>query len=117
MPRGDRKVRPVLLKLTGLLLAVVLILAATGCDPRAPISVENRTDQTLTIWINDYEIGNVSPWETIENNGVAFIYNDYLVRAKDSEGNLIFSRSVSTHEILASKDMDEIDFLVVIEAQ
>jgi len=102
--------RRLLVSLPVLLLTLLLMFVTNGCEPAAPISVENRTDQTLTVWINDYEIGEVATGETVANESISVVLSKYLIEAKDKSGNLVFSREVPGLEVRSG------GVLIVIEA-
>jgi len=89
-----------------LLLSLLLVGACFG-DPAAPIRIENRTDQSLTIFINDIYVGDVAPGVEIKNKRVTF-YGEFLIEARDAQGETIHSEKFTYEEL------KRIDWKVVI---
>ncbi len=58
------------LLLLSFIAVAALLLTAIACEPAAPIRIKNQTDQILTIFINEREIGSVKPGEEIRNENI-----------------------------------------------
>ena len=94
--------------MTLLFLIGVLLLGGVACERGAPIQVENKTNEVLTIYIDEYQIGDVKPNHKIKND-LVFVGQDwYFIEAYDTQGNVIYSHKFSEDEL------KEIDWKVVI---
>ncbi len=82
-----------------LLIVNVLIIAVVGCEVLAPIQIENKTSETLTIYIDEYHIGDVKPNAKIKNDTVFAGQDWYLIKAYDAQGNTVYSHKFSDEEI------------------
>jgi hypothetical protein len=81
------------------MLLVVLLPVAVGCEPPLVLEFENRTDQVLTIYVDGYRIDDVKPGETIERETVAAIGLDYLIEARNANGEVVYSKVFTGREI------------------
>jgi hypothetical protein len=85
--------RRAVLCLVSILILISVLLVSTSC----PISwlfkliVENQTEYDLTISVNDYEIGNVSPGEEISNS-FSIDTGKFYIEAKNLQGETVFSK-------------------------
>ncbi len=75
-----------------------------ACEPDIPIRVINQTDQTLAIFINGHSIGDVRPSAEIKNTTVSAVLKEYLIKARNTQGNTIYSRSFTFDQL--SRDMN-----------
>ncbi len=84
---------------------VSIFAVSTACwgSPNFELIVENQTQHDLTIYVNDYEIGNVSPGEQVKDTGLLWDTGKYHVEAKNIQGETIFS------EILTREKMQRIE--------
>ena len=92
----------------GLSLMLVSILAAsTACwgDPSFKLILENRSEYNLTIYVNDYKVGNVSPSEQITDR-IPITITKFHIEAKNPQGEIVFS------ETLTREHMQRIESLV-----
>jgi hypothetical protein len=102
--------------LSVLMLAVVILSPlATACEPIAPLRIENQTDQTLSIFVRFgtadkyYHLGDVAPGEDIKNKNPGILTsNVYYLEAKNSQGEIIYSKKYNDLEL------DKLDWKVVI---
>jgi len=74
-------------------------LLVEGCEPALPLQIENQSSMSLTIYVRGHGAGNVGPNSSIKVKNVAMIYSDYLIEAKNSQGEIIYSRNFSTSEL------------------
>jgi hypothetical protein len=96
------KRRKSLLKLIILLLLLGTIIGTSlACERPIPVRVVNQTDQVLTIFIRGNLIGDVKPGEEIKNESrfVSTAFKDYLVEAKNTQGDTIYSRSFTYDQL------------------
>ena len=91
-----------------LLILNVLLIGGAACELLAPIQIENKTSETLTIYIDEYLIGDVKPNDKIKNDMVFAGQDWYLIEAYDAQGNVVYSHKFSDEEI------EKIDWKVVI---
>ena len=55
------------------LLLLIMVVTAMSCGtPVVPITLRNRTSESLTIFVNDNELGNVAPGREIKNTYVPY---------------------------------------------
>ena len=96
-----RSKRLLLLSLVVLLLGVLLVVVV-GCEYSAPFKIKNQTDLTLTIIISGESIGNAKAGEEIKNRNprVLMTSRDYLIEAKNSQGDIVYSKSFSYDELV-----------------
>lgn len=92
-----------------LLVLTMLLPSTVACEPRAPIQVENKTDQTLAIFVRfgtvdkSYHLGDVTPGAEISNkNAPIMISNVYYIEAKNHQGELVYTREFSYDELKAA---------------
>lgn len=100
------------------IMAIALcVLLTTACEPIAPITIQNKTDERLTVFINGDRIGDVMPSAEIKNKSVALIYVNYLVEAKNMQGKIVFSRKI-TYEQFEGRDPEwKSGWTVVIQVE
>jgi hypothetical protein len=81
--------------LSSIALLVVLLLMSVSCTGILVlhIEVENRTDQTLTITVDDERTFDVEAGKTVkESTGIALIVHHYFdVRAQNTEGKILLN--------------------------
>ena len=95
--------------LTLVFLTAVLLLLGQACDPAFPLQIENQTDMALSIYVQEHEVGNVEPTKSAKLEGVIPGTLSYcLVEAKNSKGEVIYSRKFSLPEL------NDADWKVVI---
>jgi hypothetical protein len=87
------------LLLTLIFLIGVLLLVSEACEPELPLQIENRTDMTLTIYVEGVNDGQVEPNNSIEVKNLAAIFSYLLIEAKNSEGETVCSREFSITEL------------------
>jgi len=116
-PLGSLQVAVMLMRnhnhwvLAGVLLLLSLLLVGGACEPALPLEVENKTNQVLTIYVNDFREFNVAPGEIVKERTVPMIYGKYVVEAKNSQGKVVYSRQFEV------KELQEADFKIVISTQ
>ena len=94
----------VALLLVGLLCGTILVFG----ERLAPIQVENKTNEVLTVYIDEYLIGDVKPNDKIKNNLVFYGQDWYLIKAHNAQGNIVYSHKFNDDEL------KEIDWKIVI---
>jgi len=77
----------------------VIFLVPLACEPPLPLQIENRTDMALTIYVQEHEAGNVEPNKNVKIEGIPGTLTHYLIEAKNSKGEIIYSRKFSTSEL------------------
>ena len=87
-----------------LVVGVIVTLAITlplvlSCDPAIPLKIENRTDMVLTIYVQSVNDGDVKPNNTIKIKDVPSTLSYFLIEAKNSKGETVYSRNISTTEL------------------
>lgn len=92
-----------------LMLGVLIMSTACWGSPLFSLKIENRTVEYLTIYVNDYRVGDVGPGET-GTRKVDYNIGKYLVVAKDSKGQTIYSKEFT------SKELNETEWKVIIQA-
>jgi hypothetical protein len=106
------------------LLAIILVTTGLAvscvscCGTRyeffAPLTVENRTGQTISVFVtivdmddpNTFNIGNVAANKTrkFDDSKILLVaYDKYLIEAKSDAGDTIFSKTFTLAELQESK--------------
>ena len=97
--------------------AMLLLFLLTGCwgDPGTRIRVNNLTDQTLVIFIDELQEADIPPGEIVAYDTTLIqpknIYpadKKFLIEAKTKEGEVIYSQEFTWQEL------DDMDWKVVI---
>ncbi len=107
------------LRLSAVLILLILILAtATGCERVAPFQIKNDTTQTLSVFIDDVPegaltgnatlTGKVKPGEVIKPKYFLRESPSFLIEAKDSAGNVVYSR------VFTKQELEDMNWEVVI---
>lgn len=95
-----RRRRIMLFRVIALLLILnVLIIGGSACEMLAPIQIENKTNEILTVYIDEYRIGDVKPNDKIKNDMVFAGHDWYLIEAYNNKGDVIYSHKFSNEEI------------------
>jgi len=93
-------------------MSTVLLVA---CDPLAPLKVENRTNQILTVYAayTKYEhvnagddrelLGSVEPGKVLEPEYFPGSAETYLFEAKNTDVNLVYSKEFTKKELKTAK--------------
>ena len=81
------------------MLLSVLLTASLACGLLAPVKIENKTSEVLTVYIDEYRIGDVRPNDEIKNNMVTYGHDCYLIEVYDTRGNVVYSHKFSEEEI------------------
>lgn len=74
------------------MLAVIIVTAACWGRHLADLSIENQTNQVLTIILDEMIVGRVQPGAVI-NNDFDIGFSEYLIEAKNAQGEIVFSQS------------------------
>ena len=69
-----------------------------------------RTGLLRYIYIRNWLIGEISPGEKIQNNYLQPMYKNYLIEAKDAEGNVLFAKDFSRRELEEIDGKVEVSF-------
>jgi hypothetical protein len=91
-----------------MLLFIMLSPVVSACDPSVTFSIQNQTNQHLTIYIHDKNLANVTPYSEVEIKGIPRIFNHYPIEARNAQGAVIFSRRFTEQEL------DDMDWIIVI---
>jgi hypothetical protein len=86
----------------------VLLLLGAACERIAPIQIENKTSEILTIYIDDYLIGDVKPGNKIKNDLVFAGQDWYLIEVYNTQGDVIYSHEYQNEE------MKKVNWTIVI---
>jgi hypothetical protein len=85
---------------TLMFLAVATLLLVGSCGERnLPLRIENRTDITLTIYVQEHEAGTVEPNRIVSIEGIPGTLTHYLIEAKNGKGEVIYSKKFSASEL------------------
>ena len=97
----NKQRRGVVLWLGLILMLIVMLAVSTACwgSPNFELIIENPTQHELTIYVNDYEIGNVSHGEQIKDTGLLWDTGKYHVEAKNIQGEIIFSETLTREKM------------------
>ena len=80
-----------------ILMTTVMCGTLIGCvyqgSPLMTIIVENQTTQNLKLAVDDFPVGEVQPGAQISRNDVDMDMGEYLIEAKNSQGEVIFSET------------------------
>lgn len=93
--------------------ALVLTLAVTfiglsnvACDPSQPVTYDNRTDTTVTVFVNGKRNLSLDPMQKRTLEEIQF--SEATFEARDMEGRVIYSESFTWEEL------EEADWHIVI---
>ncbi len=78
-----------------LILSTMLIVIGCTCGNLFDMVIENHTDQILTIYSGEREIGDVEPGEQIVVKDLVVDFGKYLIIAKNTQGEVVFSETYS----------------------
>ncbi len=90
-------------KLALLGLVALMVLAASACEPVAPISIRNATDQVLSIYIKHVYIGDIAPGQTIRNRSLIHGHDSYRIMAKNAAGRWVYAQDWSWSKLRSQK--------------
>jgi hypothetical protein len=77
-----------------------VVILVEGCGERnLPLKIENRTDMTLTIYVQEQEAGTVKPNSSVNIKGIPGTLTNYLIEAKKNTGEVIYSNKFSASEL------------------
>ena len=96
--------------LLNIIMVIALLSPSVACEPIQKVEYENQTDLTLTIYRDDHKVGLIEPHSKLVEE-MSFFISEYLIEAKDEEGETIYSRKYTVWEI------EESDFKIVIPAE
>jgi hypothetical protein len=84
-----------------ILMLAVLFAASVSCwgSPNFTLIVENQTEYNLTVYVNDYKIGNVNPGEQLKDTGLLWDTGKYHIEAKNIKGEIIFSETLTREKM------------------
>jgi hypothetical protein len=82
-----------------ILMGIMLILVGACGERNLPLKVDNRTDMTLTIFVQEHEVGTVKPNSIVSIKGIPGTLTYYLIEAKNSKGELVYSKMFSVSEL------------------
>jgi hypothetical protein len=77
----------------------LMIIGGAACERLAPIQVENNTSEILTVYIDNYLIGEVKPNNKIKNDLVFAGQDWYLIEAYNTQENVVYSHKFSNEEM------------------
>jgi hypothetical protein len=96
---GAKWVDPYSIHLTLIFLAAVMLLVGVACDRAVPLQIENKTDTVLNIYLESVYAGKIEPNKTIKIRDIAATFSYLLIEAKNSKGEVIYSRKFSFIEL------------------
>ena len=94
----SRSLLVLLLFLTMLFLAT----AVSACEPLITIHVQNKTDETLQIEIDEVPVGKALPDGEVTHQTYV-IFSTYSVIAKDMDGNIVHTANFTREDISGKK--------------
>ena len=97
------KCRNILSMLGLILLLGALLLTAIACEDVFDLTVENKTNQTLTIYIREGRAGDVAPGGQIVIRGVLLQFGEYLTEARNALGETVCSKKFTWTELQKAK--------------
>lgn len=65
-----------------------------------PIAVTNESTQSLSIYLRNHMIGVAEPGQTVKNNRVGSYFKKYLIQARDSRENVLYSEEFGIDELI-----------------
>ena len=89
------------------LIAILLLLGQACGEPAVPLQIENRADIVLTIYVQGVKVGEVEPNNSIKVKNLGAT-GYYLIEAKNSKGEVIYTREFDFNEL------NDADWKVVI---
>jgi hypothetical protein len=98
-------VRNSVLVLIAVQFVVALALVTAGCygDAYAPISVVNTTNETLSVFIDGYNIGDVAPEGSISPKSIAVAPALYSFEARNKQGKVVYAEKFTREELEKAK--------------
>jgi len=94
----------------GLILVIILItLFPLSCccfykgEHSLELIIENQTDQTLYITVNDYEVGEVSSNATITRSDTPDM-GEFIIEGKNTQGEVVFSKIYTYKNLVRIKN-------------
>jgi hypothetical protein len=100
--RGLTALRHWLVAAVVLICLVTLTLAVMGCEPLYTFEVQNYTDRTLGIYVDEFQISSVESGETIKCK-IQGSAGWYLIVARDPKGTVYYSANVSYEQLRGGK--------------
>jgi predicted nucleotidyltransferase len=102
--------------LLSIISTILLLVTLMGCEPSILLRVENQSDSDITVLINGDLIGSVPPatQETFNTMEIPFrpdvpeAPEDYLIEAKTSKGEVVYSEQFTWQEL------HDMDWMIVI---
>ena len=94
------RVLKILPLLSVLIFAGIMLIFIGACGERnLPLKIENRTDVTLTIYVQEHEVGNIKPNSSENIKDIPGTLTYYLIEAKNGKGEVIYSKKFSVSEL------------------
>jgi len=104
----NRQRKSIIFGLSLVLMLGAILTASVACiEYTCDLVIENQTEDVLTIYRNDYLIGDVEPGEQITKE-VPRDIGDHLIVAKNAQGEIVYSKKYTP------RDLEEADYKVVI---
>jgi hypothetical protein len=77
-----------------------MLVSAQACEPYIHLVIENKTEQTLSVFVDGVLIGKIEPGNQITEKypGGSFKYK-YSIVAKNEQGEIIFSEKISQQQM------------------
>jgi hypothetical protein len=98
---------PIIILIIGLVIVLIPGCSLWG-SPTRDLSIINKTNQTLKVYVNDYFVGEATPNEKIVREDVGIDIGKYLVVAKSINGKEKYSKEYTTGELFDIKWQIEI---------
>ena len=77
----------------------VVFWMTLACEPALPLEVTNKTDQSLTIHVNNTHEFEVAPGKVIKKHTVPMIYSYYSIEARNTTGEVVYFKKFSWDEL------------------
>ena len=84
-----------------LLILMAILVSSVSCwgSPLFELIVENQTEYDLTIYVNDFKMGNVSPGGQISDRHFSIDTGKFHIEAKNEDGGTIFSKTLTFEQM------------------
>ena len=88
-------------------MSLFILMASVSCwgDPSFKIIFENQSEYDLTVFVNGYKVGNVSPGKQLTDTD-PLTTTKFQIEAKTPQGEVIFSK------LLTREQMQKVESLV-----
>jgi hypothetical protein len=101
-----KNIRSAISHLSLILVITITTFISLSCfykgDHSLDLIIENQTNQTLYITVNDYKAGELSPNATIARNGTPDV-GEFIIEAKNKQGEVVFLKTYTFENLIRIK--------------